>query len=316
MNMKCSFVLLVCLSVFVLSCDDSVSPYGPFEPRLTVYALLNTNSDVQIIRVYSSFDISLDPAGGKAPDTLLNDATIRLSQGNNTFALRDTVIFRNDLHLYKGDIAAKVASFAPEFGKTYTITVQSPSLGSVTATATVPSQSSMTVFGLYSILFPEYYNSAMLRMNVTTSSKGFVLRMFVDYEVFINDIWFPKQDEVPRNFITLDDGTSIPSFAQLELSTGKLDQLWSLKTLAYSISSARERYNAYHITFKRVIIEVRQFDEHLFNYYKRVNAFRDPRTIRTDAPDYTNIEGGLGVFGAFTVERLTFDFPPDYVGNQ
>lgn len=310
-------LLLIPVIIFLVGCDDSVSPYAPFDPRITVFAILNTSTATQVVRAYSSFDPTLGPNGGTAPDTLLNDAVITLSDQNTAYMLRDTTILRSDLSNYGGDIAAKVTSLTPAFGKTYTLTVQSASKGTVAARTTVPPQAIISIPFLFSLSNPLSYDVSNLGINVQTFSKGYVLRMLLDYEVLINGIWFPNQDEVPRSFVVQPDGTSVPSYAGLDLSGEKLlDLSWPLKNLTYTIRVAVQQYNAYHITFKRVVIEIRQYDEHLYNYYQVVRGFRDSRTIRTDAPDYTNVEGGLGVFGAFTIERVVFDLPPDFIDNK
>jgi len=307
---------LAILLFSLLGCDDSVNPYAPFQPRMTVYALLNTSSNVQIIRVYSSFDPSVDPAGGSAPDTLLNDANITLSDQLNSYSLRDTILYRADTTQYKGDIDAKVVSLVPVFGRTYTLTVQSPTKGTVTARATIPAQGTVSINGLFVLSDPLRYDATSLGMNIKTNSRGYILRMLLEYEVYINGIWFPKQDEVPHNVQTGADSTLPPQYAQLELSKENFSFLWPLNTLSYTLRMAIYRYNKYRITFKRVIIELRQYEEHLYDYYQVVRGFRDPRTIRTDTPDYTNLQGGLGIFGAFTVERTIFDLPPNYIKNQ
>jgi hypothetical protein len=309
--------LLAPALLLLIGCDDSVNPYAPFVPKITVFAILNTSTTTQVVRAYSSFDPTLDPNGGTAPDTLLNDAVITLSGQNTLYALRDTTIFRSDLTNYGGDVAAKVASFTPAFGKSYTLTVQSGSKGTVTATTTVPPKAIISIPFLFSLSNPLAYDVTNLGIKVQTFSKGYVLRMLLEYEVLINGIWFPYEDEIPKSFVVQPDGSSFPSYAALDLSGEKLLALsWPLKTLATTIRSAVRQNSLNHMTFKRVVIEVRQYEEHLYNYYQIVRGFRDARTIRTDAPDYTNVEGGLGVFGAFTVERIVFDLPPDFVLNR
>ena len=41
-----------------------------------------------------------------------------------------------------------------------------------------------------------------------------------------------------------------------------------------------------------------------YNYYKVVRGFDDPRTVRLDLPDYSNIEGARGVFGSVYRDTL------------
>ncbi|MEX1276339.1 MAG: hypothetical protein WEE20_10425 [Bacteroidota bacterium] len=52
------------------------------------------------------------------------------------------------------------------------------------------------------------------------------------------------------------------------------------------------------------------------NYYNVVNGFRDPLSIRTDQPGYSNINGGQGLFAAYAVDSVTYRLPDDFVFNK
>jgi hypothetical protein len=51
-----------------------------------------------------------------------------------------------------------------------------------------------------------------------------------------------------------------------------------------------------------------QVEENLYKYYNLANGFQDPYSIRTDQPDFSNIQGGLGIFGAMTLDSVRVDF--------
>jgi hypothetical protein len=50
-----------------------------------------------------------------------------------------------------------------------------------------------------------------------------------------------------------------------------------------------------------------QVEPNLYMYYNLANGFQDEFSIRTDQPDYSNIQGGFGVFGAMTVDTVRVD---------
>jgi hypothetical protein len=138
--------------------------------------------------------------------------------------------------------------------------------------------------------------------------------MLLTYEVEINGIWSEHTEEVPRS---MGLGLSQVLFPAVVQTQGQGEKLkWDLETLGYTISEILKRFEPNHITFKRVILELRQYDENLFNYYQMVNSFHDPRSIRVDIPDYTNIPNGQGVFGACTMEDWVYELPPDFIKNR
>ena len=45
-------------------------------------------------------------------------------------------------------------------------------------------------------------------------------------------------------------------------------------------------------------------DDAFYAYYKTVRGFDDPVSVRQDKPNVSNIEGGIGVFGANVADSL------------
>jgi hypothetical protein len=51
-----------------------------------------------------------------------------------------------------------------------------------------------------------------------------------------------------------------------------------------------------------------QVDANLYTYYHIVNGFQDEITIRTDQPDISSIQGGVGMFGAMAVDTARISY--------
>ncbi|MEK7671562.1 MAG: hypothetical protein AAB344_05010 [Bacteroidota bacterium] len=58
-----------------------------------------------------------------------------------------------------------------------------------------------------------------------------------------------------------------------------------------------------------------QLDDALYAYYTTANGFPDSGTLRLDEPDYTNIEGGLGVFALSSTIVVTADTLGNLIAN-
>ncbi|MBZ0200304.1 MAG: DUF4249 family protein, partial [Ignavibacteriaceae bacterium] len=67
------------------------------------------------------------------------------------------------------------------------------------------------------------------------------------------------------------------------------------------------------IYIKEAYFELLILDEHLAPYYQTVESFLDGFTVLLDQVDYTNINGGRGVFGSFFKRKLRLSFDPEYV---
>ena len=66
--------------------------------------------------------------------------------------------------------------------------------------------------------------------------------------------------------------------------------------------------------YQRPIIEVIAMDENLSRYYSTASGSFDDLTVRVNSVDYTNIDGGLGVFGSYIKEKQTITkFVAEYI---
>lgn len=68
-----------------------------------------------------------------------------------------------------------------------------------------------------------------------------------------------------------------------------------------------DRYPLGTVHVKRALVLMTQVERNLYTYVKVVNGFQDAYSIRTDQPDYTNIVGGHGIFGAMVEDSLSVD---------
>ena len=80
----------------------------------------------------------------------------------------------------------------------------------------------------------------------------------------------------------------------------------------YALNQVRLRHQNDQLKFRSVLFVMTQVEPNLYNYYNIVNGFQDPNSIRTDHPDYTNIQGGIGVFGAMTHDSTLYTLPDDF----
>jgi hypothetical protein len=65
------------------------------------------------------------------------------------------------------------------------------------------------------------------------------------------------------------------------------------------------QYESFQIISATFILT--QVETNLYKYYKIANGFQDPYSIREDQPDFTNIVGGVGVFGAMVEDSVVVD---------
>jgi hypothetical protein len=61
--------------------------------------------------------------------------------------------------------------------------------------------------------------------------------------------------------------------------------------------------------------ELLSFDEHLSNYYSSTHGYLDEFSIRLDETVYSNIEGGMGIFGSYYKSERLFPIYASYIAS-
>lgn len=303
------FLILVLLG----GCDTSFDPKGPFLDRLVVYGILTPVNQTHYVRLFTTYDPpEFDPMGNTSSNQISN-AVVSLSYDTTTAALRDTVIPRDDPGRYTDSLRVFIASpLSISRGKMYSLTVNSPVYGILTATTRVPAspiEVNIDVDSRFSLTTPDK-GRADISIFVTPSltAEGHAVRIFVEYELPVADPGTIVTEEIPIEITSYQNCSSFeveyPRVRRRELVGSR--ELWKFPLENYRRALVRilKAHEGVVIDFKRVYVEVVQTDEHLYKYYSVVNGFQDQYSIRVDQPNYTNINGGLGVFGSFVSDTV------------
>jgi hypothetical protein len=274
--MKAVFKILLLFSCIV-GCDSTFNPDGPYKEKLVVYAVFSSRSDTQFVRVYTT-SVSRNPSTAAG----IPDARVMITQGDSIYQFRDTTVERNDSTLSPTRLKAYVAyrlHLTP--GLRYGLSVTSPARGSVSSQASA------------------LYRGTMLTESSTSSSitvlvfpgvnaRAHVVRMYLEYESRNDSVWVPGRIEIPR-YVTATGEYVYPRPVSREIQRVNFD------ALSYASVVAGLRQQGL-VRLLRTVFVLTQLDGTLYAYYSTVNGFPDTGTLRLDEPDYTNIDGGLGVF--------------------
>ena len=299
----------------IVGCKQTFEPKGPFEQKMVLYCILSNSSDAALVRLYTNYDVpGFDPLLQTA-DTPISDAEVTLSLAGNQYSLHDTLLERTDKGRYTDDIYAYVyRPFPLEFGKSYALTVSSPSYGTVSASMTVPDTGTISLENAYVLSDPGLFEYEYLTVHAFLSrfARGYLLRALLVYQIDSAGTTILAQEEVPSGFLHFVDGEyKDPVYRQLTRRTssesgGQPESLiYTLQMFSHAKAALQARYRGVNVKSKTAVFVLTQVESQLYNYYNIVNGFGDPYTIRVDQPDYTNIQNGLGVFGASVEQRLS-----------
>jgi hypothetical protein len=309
-----------------ISCDQPFDSKGSFDKRLVVYSVLSTDRDVQFVRVEKDYmPEGYDPLADSS-DHFLTNAEVQLQSAGLTNILRDSTIARTDTSRYKFPLRTYfVKPLKITHGESYTVIVRSPQYEQVSASIVVPQKPVLVMTPVSNSIIENPGNFSdsseiLITMFLGSGSIGYLGRLFLDYSVQIGGEWVDKRTEVPVAYAYsgLKDFRFI-RYAQLtrngynNVSASVYRNDLYLKTLS---AIAFDKYPKMNIIFHRVVFQVMQVERNLYAYYRVAHAYNDPHSTRLDEPLYSNVAGGVGVIGAYTVDSLVNVLPENFVENR
>jgi hypothetical protein len=302
-----AFVFVILLTA--TGCHEAFSPKGPFQQRLVAYSVLSTQTDTQYVRL----DLSFNPDGFD-PNTVTDKvvdttAQVVVTAGNQTFSFHDTLLTSDRQAPLPSPVHAFVnSSFRPQPGTSYVLTVVSTH-GTISASTTMPATGTLAVRDQSKLLYPGSFPNQNIEVDgiLGRTAKGFLVRFIVEFSPE-SDTSIRAEQPIPLSYDQGSSGSPVPVFPQLQRATSfQFAESYPVANFIQTLAEITSQYKS-KIILRRAKFYLVQTDESLYDYYNIVNGFEDKYSIRTDQPDYTNIQKGLGVFGSFSVDSLIIHF--------
>lgn len=320
-------LLFVVLMLIVWSCNQPFDPRAPYKDRLVVYSILSNDRSQQFVRLFTTYDSDdFNPMSVTAENPVTGATVMIFSAGSGAVQGSDTLLSRPDTSRYLSPLNAYVFPLQAQYGIVYSLSVAS-SAGNAGSTARMPGQGFLAYTGVTTLRQP--LNSAQTAEIVVNGALGqftsaFVVRMTLEYDVTDSTGTVSKSTEVPSSLPTsqTEEGAlffdySRPSYPVLQ-RVGANTFRAGFRNYAYlfALESIKNREAGKSITYRKALFTLLQAEENLFKYYSVTNSFQDSLSIRLDQPQYTNISGGIGLFGAYAVDTISFSYQSTFLYNQ
>lgn len=314
-------ILATAACALILGCEESFTPKGEFREEPVVYAILSNLSDTHYARLYRTYDPPAYDPFEHGTDNPVTGALVRITDGTTQWMFRDTLVARADSSRYTSPIGAYV--FSPlqmVRGRQYTLFVQPQGGPAKSATAMMPELGYISIFRNQGAIIGQSVSdrSIGIRATVPTTTKGYMVRFHVTFDALENAVWVPHRIEIPYFIRSVDLPEETYQYYELTRSNDESGTFGTVLThiVDFDIDSYKlvisrlyRKYGSGAVRFKQAILTLTQAEQQLYNYYNISRGFRDPNSIRVDEPDYTNIKGGAGVFGAFAVDSIVVNLP-------
>jgi hypothetical protein len=205
-------------------------------------------------------------------------------------------------------VAYAISPFLLHPGKNYDLSITSDQ-GSAQASLAAPGRG--TIYNNTAYIFKDAYGikeDIPVSIGLSATSRAYLIRLYIDCNVVVGQSTVHKRLEVPiggdttgnsQRFIyptlTHRPVTNAPAFTFVYPHRMYL-------ALAANISN---QYGGFSLISATFILT--QVETNLYSYYNVANGFRDAYSIREDQPDFSNIVGGFGMFGAMVEDSMVVD---------
>lgn len=315
-----AFVILLSAITF-LSCEDNVNPKTDFEEVYVLSCIIRTDTTYQIATISRSYDVdNFDPTTNTV-DPFIKGAKVKLFYGDNVIEFRDTAIARSADSRYKTPMniyyTNKFVSTSIPVGLRIEATLPNGKVLSSTSQL-------ISIYSVFinSISVPISSNPLANKLNFTwgewmltqTSTRVYYApELVILYTQDKGGVKIKKQKKVPLFYANTLNGL-LPIYPQIQSGiTSASFEMDAINRAMAEISEGDSQKSNYKID--GVIFRLLLMDGGLASYYSLQKVYLDEFSVRVNQPDITNIKGGLGVFGIYTIKQMNVEITREYINS-
>lgn len=284
--------LIITASISLISCEEDFNPKTDYTEKYILYSIINPDSSFQTAILLKTYDVPDYDPYVNSEDPSVHGATIILVQNDRAYFLQDTSVTRvdtsryaSDQHFYytnnfeiNGDDSLQIVAVLPN-GKRLSALTKLPQ------TVTFDTSSDH----LLPVEDQQYFQFIW---DGPVSSRWYLPKLTFYY--LVDGVRFGKDIPITYNN---ENGKWIPEYPSVTNSNTIRFEMTSLDSAFKQISEGDN--DKAHYKILGAVLSLLVFDEELSRYYSTTNGFLDDYTVRLDETDYTNIEGGFGIFASY-----------------
>ena len=313
--MKKLGILLFAISVVLssYSCNNTFDPNAPFRERYSLNGIIRSDTSLQIVTLSSSYLAGNDfnPLSNNQ-DPAIVDAQVKMWYKGIMYPMRDTTIPRQDTSRYKNSVHCYyINNLKPQANEYVDVEALLPNGFLLQSSTKLPDANSTTFFDANND--KSVPPSSIGNNYVTVKWTGLDNTIYspkINIIYYVNGSPEKKEWPVPLYYIT-ENGNSAGVYPQ---PTKQNYIKISMETITHALNEIPLGNNdKSNFSISVLSVEVVVYDENLTTYYLSIQNGLDAFTVRLDSPDYSNIQGGYGIFGSYVRIDYTIRFTYNYL---
>lgn len=298
-----SLLLVIIISFLFISCEEDFNPYGDYVERFAFTCILKNDQQYQSATLFRSYrPDGFDPST-YTEDPFVAGADIRVWYNDSVFVFRDTSVARIDTSRYKTPFRYYYnEKFSVGSKKSVELEVLLPNGKRLRSSTVSPGQvnfddDSDVIIPSGTKPFVQFF------WNELQEGNSFLPKMTIRYKQNVNGQICDKLKNVPIKYVTNGNGLTAV-YPEASASITIVYDLSAITKALEEISEGDPNKNNYSI-HQKILFNVAALDLPTSKYISSTSGNIDDLTVSVDVSDYSNIEGGFGLFGSYSSKAYT-----------
>jgi hypothetical protein len=305
-------IQIIFIALISISCNDSFDPFGEFQDNYALTCILKSDTTFQAATLSHNYrGDGFDPFGNTDDPSIIG-ADIRVWLGDSVYVFRDTSVARIDTSRYTTPFYFYYNNkFTIEPDENLAIEVLLQNGRRLKAFSRAPGE---IFFNDESDVIIPAVSSELVKFiwNQQVEGTFFSPQLTIRYLQNMNGNIVEKLKKVPIKYVE-QNSEQVPIFPQPSNRTTIIYELDAISRALVEISAGDPNKVNYTI-MQSPAFELIALDLNLSRYVSSTNQTFDDLTVTVNESDFTNVEGGLGVFGSYTKKSYNrIKFQPSYI---
>ncbi|MBN1638483.1 MAG: DUF4249 family protein [Ignavibacteriales bacterium] len=316
------FLYILLLSILLISCEENFSPKTEFKEKYVLYCLVNADATWIQIQAFAwianIYDVEgIDP-NKKTIKPNIRGAKLTLFKKNFQYPFYEySEVHTSQYDTLKNYFITNISNPSPDRD----ISIKAALTNGVVLSGktSIPMNLNLEFSYTFASGFTTNINKFHHGYSWIIDWSGsfgehdehlFFTKIFINYYKQVGTDKIYGSVEVPIKIIQK-NGQDIPVYPtytythSISFDYDAFD--WAMKQIAGNDPNKAD-YNIINL-----ILSIDEFDLNLSKFYSSVNGYLDQFSIRIDERTYSNINGGIGIFGSYTSTMIDFEINKAYV---
>jgi len=306
------FLTICTCAILFISCTEEFEPFGEFRDNYVLTCVLRGDSTHQVAVLSHIYETgSFDPYDNTIDPTIIG-ADLRVWLGDSVYVFRDTSVTRLDTSRYITPFYSYYKNkFLIQTDQIIEVEVLLQNGRRLKSSSKTPG--SIIFDDESSVIIPPV-GSELINFSWKPHTEGtfFSPQFYIKYLQNVDGVIVEKLKLVPKKYVNI-SGSFQPVYPEPTNASNIIYTMDAITRALEEISSGDLNKQNYTI-LQTSLFTLSAFDLSLSRYISSTNQSFDDLSVTVTESDYTNIEGGLGIFGSFISKNYeTARFQSSYI---